>query len=75
MAHPFEDEEGVHLVLVDSEEQYSLWPVSRGVPTGWPVAHHADTRTDCLAHVAAHWSDLRPASLRELTDDVREVAR
>ncbi|MCF3129195.1 MbtH family protein [Streptomyces olivochromogenes] len=75
MANPFEDEEGVHLVLVNGEEQYSLWPASHDVPAGWSVAHDADTRANCLEYVSAHWSDMRPAGLRELSDEVREVDR
>ncbi|MCX5424284.1 MbtH family NRPS accessory protein [Streptomyces sp. NBC_00078] len=75
MANPCEDEDGVHLVLVNGEEQYSLWPASHAVPAGWSVAHGADTRANRLEHVSAHWSDMRPASLRERNDDVREVVR
>jgi MbtH protein len=75
VANPFEDEEGVHLVLVNGEEQYSLWPASNAVPAGWSIAHDADTRANCLEYVSAHWSDMRPASLRKLTGEGQEVAR
>jgi MbtH protein len=66
VSNPFEDDEGVHLVLVNGEGQYSLWPSANAVPAGWSVAHDADTRANCLAYVTAHWSDMRPASLREV---------
>jgi MbtH protein len=72
--NPFENDEGVHLVLVNHEGQYSLWPASNAVPAGWSVAHDADTRANCLDYVSAHWSDMRPASLREPAEDARKVA-
>ena len=72
MANVFEDEEGVYLVLVNEENQHSLWPAFVTVPAGWTVAHGEDTRENCLAYVAAHWTDMRPASLvREMVDGSR----
>ncbi|MFG3578686.1 MbtH family protein [Micromonospora chersina] len=75
MVNLFEDEEGVHLVLVNGEEQCSLWPTFRAVPAGWSVAHDAGARANCPEHVSGHWSDMRPANARELTGVVREVVR
>lgn len=72
MASPFEDEEGVYLVLVNAENQHSLWPVAVAVPAGWTVVRGEDTRQNCLEYVSANWTDLRPASLvKELADDPR----
>ena len=61
--NPFEQEDGVYLVLVNDERQHSLWPAAIAVPSGWTTAHGEDTRQACLDHVEAHWTDLRPASL------------
>jgi MbtH protein len=61
--NPFEDEDAAYLVLVNAENQHSLWPVSIAVPEGWSVAHESDTRKNCLDYVEEHWTDLRPASL------------
>jgi MbtH protein len=63
MENPFEDEEGVYLVLVNEENQHSLWPAVIAVPDGWAVAHDRDTRKNCLDYVETHWTDMRPASL------------
>ncbi len=63
MANPFEAEEGVYLVLVNDENQHSLWPAFSTVPAGWTVVHGEDTRANCLEYVSAHWTDMRPASL------------
>lgn len=55
----------VMVVLVNAEGQYSLWPAAADVPDGWTLVHSAASRADCLAYVEAHWTDMRPASLRE----------
>ncbi|MEU7981796.1 AMP-binding protein [Micromonospora sp. NPDC049081] len=52
-----------HHVVVNDEDQHSLWPTDRPVPDGWTTVFTASTEA-CLAYVAEHWTDLRPASLR-----------
>jgi uncharacterized protein YbdZ (MbtH family) len=72
VANPFEDEEGVYLVLANDENQHSLWPAFSPVPAGWTVVHGEDTRGNCLDYVSAHWTDMRPASLiRAMGDEPR----
>ncbi|MFJ5778937.1 MbtH family protein [Streptomyces sp. NPDC093094] len=61
--NPFEDPQGTFLVLVNDENQHSLWPSFAEVPAGWRTVVGPDTREACLGHVEEHWSDLRPASL------------
>lgn len=51
-------------VVVNVEEQYSIWPVDRDLPTGWKDAGYLGKKSDCLAHIAKVWTDLRPLSLR-----------
>lgn len=65
MTNPFEDEDGSYYVLVNDEDQHSLWPVFVDVPEGWRVVFGADSRQACLDYVEQHWTDLRPRSLRE----------
>lgn len=65
MASPFEDEEAGYVVLVNAENQHSLWPAAVAVPAGWVLIHGEDTRSNCLEFVAANWTDLRPTSLIE----------
>ncbi|WP_034090673.1 MbtH family protein [Streptacidiphilus albus] len=70
MANPFEDADGTYLVLVNEENQHSLWPAFAEVPAGWTVAHGPDGRQACLDHVEANWTDMRPASLvRAMAED------
>ncbi|MFD3911992.1 MbtH family protein [Streptomyces sp. NPDC058603] len=63
MTNPFEDADGRFLVLVNDENQHSLWPAFIEVPAGWATAHGEDTREACLNFIEANWTDMRPASL------------
>ncbi|HEX6344498.1 MbtH family protein [Umezawaea sp.] len=65
MSNPFEDTEGRFFVLVNDEEQHSLWPSFVDVPAGWRRVFGEDTREACLAYVESTWTDLRPKSLRD----------
>lgn len=51
------------LVLVNDEEQYSIWPSETAVPAGWSYACGPATKSMCLAFVEEHWVDMRPRSL------------
>ncbi|MFG3578714.1 MbtH family protein [Micromonospora chersina] len=63
MTNPFEDEEALFLVLVNDENQHSLWPAFNAVPAGWTVVYGKDSRKSCLEYVSTHWTDMRPTSL------------
>lgn len=65
--NPFDDPDSRFLVVVNDEEQHSLWPAFVPVPPGWTVRHPEDTRERCLAYVEAQWTDIRPLSLRRST--------
>lgn len=62
--NPFDDPEGTFLVLVNDEEQHSLWPSKIDVPQGWRAIHGDDTRQACLDYIDKNWTDLRPKSAR-----------
>ncbi|OLR93669.1 MbtH family protein [Actinokineospora bangkokensis] len=61
--NPFDNTDGRFLVLVNTENQHSLWPVFAEVPDGWSVALTESSHTDALAFVERNWTDMRPASL------------
>jgi len=61
--NPFERDDIGYLVLVNGENQHSLWPETIDVPAGWRVVLGPDTRDACLAHIDREWTDIRPASL------------
>ncbi|BBZ03725.1 protein mbtH [Mycolicibacterium chitae] len=63
--NPFDDENGTFYVLVNDEEQHSLWPAFAELPAGWRSVFGEASRADCLAYVEQNWSDIRPRTLRE----------
>ncbi|MEH6413516.1 MbtH family protein [Pseudomonas sp. CGJS7] len=63
MTNPFEDNNGSFLVLVNDENQHSLWPEFAEVPAGWKTVFGPDQRQSCLDYVEKNWTDMRPASL------------
>ena len=62
--NPFDDPDGTFHVLVNDEQQHSLWPAEIPVPDGWRVALPGVRRTDAIEYVNTHWTDIRPASVR-----------
>ncbi|MGA6166187.1 MbtH family protein [Amycolatopsis magusensis] len=64
MSNPFDNPDGTFSVLVNEEQQHSLWPEFAEVPAGWTVAFGPAARQECLDYVEKNWTDLRPASLR-----------
>lgn len=63
--NPFDDDNGSFYVLVNDEEQHSLWPSFAEVPPGWRVVHGEANRSDCLEFIEKNWPDIRPKSLRD----------
>ncbi|AUI58225.1 MbtH family protein [Amycolatopsis sp. BJA-103] len=53
-----------YTVVVNHEEQYSVWPAATTPPEGWREVGFSGTREACLAHIATVWTDIRPASAR-----------
>jgi MbtH protein len=62
------DDRTVYRVVVNHEEQYSIWPADRELPLGWKDVGKAGTRDACLAHIREVWTDMRPLSLRRRVD-------
>ena len=57
-----------YIVLVNGEEQYSLWPKGRAVPAGWSQSGVEGSKELCLKYVEEVWTDMRPLSLRQKMD-------
>lgn len=55
-------------VVLNDEEQYSIWPADRDNPSGWYDAGFSGTKEECLEHIERVWTDMRPKSLREAMD-------
>lgn len=52
------------VILVNAEEQHSLWPRHKDVPAGWSIAYGPDSKTACLQYVERAWPDITPLSVR-----------
>ncbi|MBB5480789.1 MbtH protein [Micromonospora parathelypteridis] len=59
------EQEQHYTVVVNDEEQYSIWPTGRTVPPGWKSAGVEGTKQVCLDHIEQVWTDMRPLSLRQ----------
>ena len=55
-------------VVVNDEEQYSIWPAERAIPDGWHDTGKAGLKDECLEYVEEVWTDMRPLSLRRQMD-------
>jgi MbtH protein len=55
----------IYKVVVNHEEQYSIWPADREHPLGWNDVGKSGTKAECLAYIEEVWTDMRPLSLRK----------
>jgi MbtH protein len=62
--NPFDDENGRFYVVVNDEEQHSLWPAFTEIPAGWRTVFGEAGKAECLRHVEENWTDMRPRSLQ-----------
>lgn len=71
-----EEDTTVYRVVVNHEEQYSIWPSSRALPAGWRDVGKSGPKAECLAYINDAWTDMRPMSVRramEAQDQSRPV--
>ena len=61
----FDDETREFKVVLNHEEQYSIWPVGRENPLGWRDAGKSGKKQECLEYIKEVWTDMRPLSLRK----------
>jgi MbtH protein len=59
------DDNRVYQVVINDEEQYSVWLADREIPAGWRPVGPSGPRSDCLDYIDQVWTDMRPKSLRE----------
>lgn len=70
MAREENEDTRTYIVLVNHEEQYSLWLADKAIPLGWTAVGKPGSKEECLAYVKEVWTDMRPLSLRNRMDDV-----
>ena len=64
MARYEEEDTRPYVVLVNHEEQYSLWLDGKDIPNGWKQVYGPGDKEECLEHVRKVWTDMTPLSLR-----------
>jgi MbtH protein len=64
----FDDEHREFRVVMNHEEQHSIWPADRDIPAGWHAVGPTGPKAECLAYIDEAWSDMRPLSLRRQTE-------
>ena len=63
------DDVTLYRVVVNHEEQYSIWRAERDLPPGWRDGGKTGTKEQCLDHIEEVWTDMRPLSLRKKLDE------
>ena len=69
-----EQDDAVYRVVVNHEEQYSIWPDFKEIPPGWTDCGRKGSKHECLAYIKEVWTDMRPLSLRRQME-ADELAR
>ena len=64
-----QDDATIYRVVVNHEEQYSIWPADQELPPGWRDAGKTGPKADCLEYVKEVWTDMRPLSLRKAMEE------
>lgn len=66
-----QDDDRAYKVVVNDEEQYSIWFADHDQPAGWHTVGKEGSKDDCLAYINEVWTDMRPLSLRRQMDEAR----
>ena len=72
MAWEEEEDKTIYQVVINHEEQYSVWPLNREIPSGWKSIGKTGTKLECLAYIEEVWTDMRPLSLRKKVAEIYE---
>ena len=59
------EDQTIYCVVMNQEEQYSIWPADREKPLGWKGVGKTGTKAECLAYIKEVWTDMRPLSLQK----------
>lgn len=75
MAWNKRDDGTSYKVVINHEEQYSIWPADRENPRGWKEVGKSGTKNQCLAYIEEVWTDMRPMSLRQKLAEMEALAK
>jgi len=65
-----QEDNTIYKVVVNHEEQYSIWPADRENPLGWRDAGKSGPKAECLDYIKEVWTDMRPLSLRKKMEEM-----
>ena len=65
-----DEDKTIYKVVVNHEEQYSIWPEYKENPLGWNDAGKVGPKAECLAYIKEVWTDMRPLSLRQRMEEM-----
>ncbi|WP_299612637.1 MbtH family NRPS accessory protein [uncultured Tateyamaria sp.] len=66
------EDDTLYSVVVNHEEQYSIWPVDRELPQGWKTVTEGKSKQDALDYIEEVWTDMRPLSLRKAMEEAEQ---
>lgn len=69
MPHDEEEDTRTYTVVVNHEEQYSIWIADRELPNGWRAVGKTGPKAECLKYIGEVWTDMRPLSLRKWMEE------
>ncbi|MEW1719536.1 MbtH family NRPS accessory protein [Streptomyces sp. NPDC093109] len=67
-----QEDNNTYQVVINHEEQYSIWPEDREIPAGWNAVGKTGTKGECLTYVQEVWTDMRPLSLRRAMEQTAD---
>jgi MbtH protein len=70
MTRDEEEDLTIYKVVVNHEEQYSIWSADRENPLGWRDGGKSGLKSECLAYIKEVWTDMRPLSLRKRMEEL-----
>jgi MbtH protein len=72
----FEDDDTttIYTVVINHEEQYSIWPLRKQIPKGWHAVGKEGPKAECLQYIEEVWTDMRPLSLRKKMEEATSSA-
>ncbi len=59
------------VVVINIEDQYSIWPKKKDIPYGWEAIDKFGSKDECLSYIKEVWKDLRPKSLKDSTANIK----
>ena len=74
MARDDAEDTTIYKVVINHEEQYSIWPADMTIPLGWRDAGKSGPKAECLEYVKEVWTDMRPLSLRKRMEEAAQAA-